>query len=173
MQNRDSLFKNKKLDKQFVLIAVNGIHQRIAIFDALAEMKKVATILYSNRGNKTFVSSFEVNENYQQNGLGRLLFEIALTHADILDITMLYGDAEPINNIKGISNNENSTFEEEQQAIISIYKKLGCTVNPIDNRFVQKWKSGEKIKQASMLVSKVAYMLAEKDGYFKDQTQPY
>ena len=166
------LFKNQKLDKQLVLIAVNGIHQRIAIFDALAEMKEVATIIYSNRRNKTFISSFEVDENYQQNGIGRLLFEIALTHADILDITMLYGDAEPINNIKDVSNIEGKTFEDEQNTLIKIYQKLGCTINPIDNRFVQKWKSGEKIKQASSLVSKVAYLLAEKDVYSKDQNQP-
>ncbi len=166
------IFKNHKLNQHFVLMSIKGSHNKIMILNPEDDFCDIATILYTARGNKTFISSFEVNEDYQQNGLGRLLFDIALTHADILGITNVYGDADPINNIKGVSNQEGITFEDEQQAIIKIYQKLGCTFEPESHRFYQEWKSGEKIKQANPLVLTVSNILAEKDGFAPGQNQP-
>ncbi len=165
------VFKNHKLNQTFVLMAIKGSHNKIMILDPSDDMSDIATLLYTARGHKTFISSFEVNENYQQCGLGRLLFEIALTHSDILGITTVYGDADPINNIKGVSGEPGISFEDERTAIKTIYQKLGCKIKN-DDRFYQDWKKGEKIKQACPLVLKTAYLLAEKDGFIKDQNQP-
>ena len=85
------IFKNQNLQRQFMLVAVKGIHNKIMLFDELNDMFEVATILYSVHGKKIYLSSFEVDENYQQNGLGRLLFETAATHGDILGATEIYG----------------------------------------------------------------------------------
>lgn len=128
-------FQNKNFDRSFLLMAIKGFRYRLLIFDETSDMTQIAELLYSVRGNKIYISSFEVNENYQQNGLGRMLFEIAMTHGDILGATRIYGDADPINNIKGVSDNENATFEDEQQAIFTIYQKLGCTINPETHGF--------------------------------------
>lgn len=166
------LFKNHKLNQHFLIMSIKGSHNKIMILNPEDDFCDIATLLYTARGNKAYVSSIEVNEDYQQNGFGRLLFEIALTHADILGITLVYGDVDPINNIKGVSNIEGKTFEDEQNALIKIYQKLGCTYNETTNRFHQKWKSGEKIKQANPLVLKIANILAEKDGFSPVQNQP-
>ena len=166
------LFKNHKLNKYFLLMSIKGSHDKLMIFDPEDDMFNIATLLYTARGNKAYISSFEVHEEYQQNGFGRLMFEIALTHADILGITHVYGDVDPINNIKGVSGIEGVTFQDEQNALIKIYQKLGCSFDQNTERFYQKWKSGEKIKQANPLVLEVANIIAEKDGFSKDQNQP-
>lgn len=165
------LFKNSKLNQNFIIMSVKGSHNKIMILNPIDNMNDIATILYTARGHKTFISSFEVNENYQQCGLGRLLFDIALTHSDILGITTVYGDADPINNIKGVSRKPGVSFDDERTAIKNIYQKLGCRIEN-DDRFYQDWKEGEKIKQASPLVLETAYLIAEKDGFIKDQNQP-
>lgn len=166
------VFKNQKLQQQFILMAIKGIHNKIMLIDELNNMFEFATILYSIHGKKIYLSSFEVNENYQQNGFGRLLFETAIAHGDILGATEIYGEASPINNIKGVSDAENSTFEDEEKAIFTIYEKLGCKINPLNHNFYKKWTSGKKIQQASSFVEKVAYMLAKKDGFSREQHQP-
>ena len=166
-------FTHNNFDRPFLLIAIKGSHQKLLIYDELFNMTKVGEILYAIRGHKVYISSFEVNEDYQQNGIGRLLFNLAATHGDIENATFIYGDADPINNIKGVSGQEGVTFEDEQQAIFKIYQKLGCTVNPETHGFYQVWKLGEKTKQASPLVLEIANILAEKDGFsLTDQNQP-
>ena len=167
------LFKNHKLNQCFLIMSIKGSHNKIMILNPEDDFCDIATILYAIRGNKTYIASIEVNEDYQQNGFGRLLFEIALAHTDLCGLTLAYGDVDPINSIKGVSNVEGTTYEDEKTALIAIYQKLGCTYNETTNRFHQKWKSGEKIKHANPLVLKIANILAEKDGFsLTDQNQP-
>lgn len=167
------IFKNHKLNQHFLIMSIKGSQNKITILDPENDFCDIATILYTACGNKAYISSFEVNENYQQNGFGKLLFEIALTHADILGIKLAYGDVDPINTIKGISNVEGYTFEDEYNALITIYQKLNCKYDQNTNRFYQKWNTGEKIKQASPLVLNIATLLAEKNGFgLTEQNQP-
>ena len=166
-------FQNKNFDKPFLLMAIKGSHHKLLIYDETLDMTQIAEILYAIRGHKVYISSFEVNEDYQQNGIGRLLFNIAATHGDIENATFIYGDADPINNIKGVSDKEGVTFEDEQQTIFKIYQKLGCIVNPETHGFYQVWKYGDKLKHADPFVKNIATILAEKDGFsLTEQNQP-
>lgn len=166
------VFKNQKLQQQFILMAIKGIHNKIMLIDELNNMFEFATILYSIHGKKIYLSSFEVNENYQQNGFGRLLFEIAIAHGDILDATEIYGEASPINNIKGVSDAENSTFEDEEKAIFTIYEKLGCKINPLNHNFYNKWTSGKKFNKPLRLLKKLHICLPKKTVFQEKQHQP-
>lgn len=159
--------QNKKLNKPLLLVASKTSKNKIMLFEESMGSNQIAEISYSKNGNSMFISSFEVNENFQQNGLGRFLFDLASAHLDLLGVTKLYGEANPTNNIKGTSSNENVTFEEEQAKIIEIYKKLGCKFPNSDNRFTQEWESGKKIEKADATIESLAYKLAERDGFQK------
>ena len=63
------------------------------------------------------LASFFVDEECQQQGYGKFLFNLACAHADVLGATHLAGSAHPTDPIKGVSNNEDS-FDKEQQKIV-------------------------------------------------------
>ena len=168
-------FYNSKLKKKFLLTArksASGKHI-LTIYDPDADMFKVGEILYTiHKNNKVFLVAVEIDANYQQSGLGRLLFDIASTHGDIFDATKIYGEAAPINNIRGVTETKEDPYRDEVQALHTIYQKLGCIFEPKSHLFSHRWKSGEKIKQASPIVETVAYSLANKEGFSKEPNQP-
>lgn len=153
-------------DKPLLVVAIKGSKHKIMVYDSPDISKEIAQISYTNMGGDMHISSFEVNEQHQQKGLGKFLFNLASTHADITGTTRLYGQANPTNAIKGVSNVEGKSFRHEQLAVVLVYKSLGCTFKA-DNNFEQIWKSGEKIEKSNNLIQNLAYKIAEQDGFSK------
>lgn len=154
----------KNFDKPLLVVAIKGSKHKIMIYDSPDIAKEIAEISYSNNKKDMFLSTFEVNEQYQQKGLGRFLFNLAVAHVDSTGTSRLYGQANPTNNIKGVSNVEGKTFNHEKQAIIEVYKKLGCHVG-FDGNFEQTWKPGEKIKNANELIIYLAQKISSQSEF--------
>ena len=143
--NRDFLFTYRK----------SKSHTRfIKIFDVQYGLNEIAEISYSIT-NSTYISTFETKEEFQGNGIGRLMFETALAQSDKLGSTRAHGQASPTNSISGVKHTQGNV--EEQKVINRIYKKLGCTIHNedsqnIDTLFNIDWESGERYNKASPLV---------------------
>lgn len=157
--------EDKQFDQPFLLVSTSGMKQKIMLFDGEHGLDEFAEISYSRPTKGIVLSSFKVNENMQQQGYGRFLFELATTHADVMGGTHLAGTANPIAPIKDVSALDRSNFEQEQQTLITIYKKLGCEFVENDNFFKQTWNNGDKIKKASPVILELAYKIAETYGF--------
>lgn len=158
------IVNDKQFSAPFLLVSTNNIKQKIMLFDGNAELDQFAEISYSRPSKGMVLASFFVDEEYQQQGFGKFLFNLACAHADILGANHLAGSAHPTDPIKGVSNNEDS-FDAEQQTIIEIYKKLGCTFEEGSTFFEQNWTNGDKIKNANSLTQELAYKIAETYGF--------
>jgi hypothetical protein len=162
---------DEKFSTPFMLVSTNNMKQKIMLFDGNNGLNRFAEISYSKPQKGIILATFEVDENYQQQGFGKFLFNLASTHADVLGSTYHAGTAHPTAPIKGVSKPsdhifDDETFDKEQKTINSIYQKLGCTFeNENDTFFEQHWKSGDKIKNASPLVQDLAYQIAETYGF--------
>ena len=97
------VIKFKKIDRP-LLFVIRKKHDRILkLFDETKGLNEIAVIRYSITKDRVFVSTFEVNKDYQQKGIGKFMFQFALAHSDLLGATYLYGHADPIDEIKGVS----------------------------------------------------------------------
>ena len=96
----------------------------------------------------TILGSAGLLSEFQQNGIGRLLFEIAIAHGNKMGANSLYGYASPTSSIKGVSNNEGTSYDKEQMALIDIYSHLGCEFIKNDDyfKFVKTWNR-EDVKE--------------------------
>lgn len=110
--------------------------------------EKMAEIRYRLGRDSVFISSFFVDERYQNMGFGRLIFEFSLAHGDAKGATRAYGTASPTDPIKGVSDElDEMNYEKELAALKGIYQKLGCEFID-DTSFVRKWQHGEMISKA-------------------------
>lgn len=145
-------FYHKKLDQNLLCVFLGGGQSSILIYSTKNGFNHIAEIRYRASGNSMFVSAFECDSNFQQNGLGRFLLDMAMAHADLKGCVTMYGVANPTNEIKGVSG-EGVLLEDEKQALYKIYKKLGCSLENIvvnnqptnDIMFKQCWVSGQKL----------------------------
>lgn len=143
---------NEKLSQDFLYVYVRGASRKIMVFEEGNEIKPVATVLYSIGSSTVNISSLEVDEKFQRNGIGTSLMQTILAHGDCLGATRLKGSATPINTIKDVSSFAEDNRQQEQQAINSFYSANGChfiegqTYTTDGEKFEQMWKSGEKIK---------------------------
>ena len=139
----------EKLNQPILIVFFKRAANKIKIFDAVNGIDAIAEITYTQHKHKVFISSYEVISEYQQNGLGKLLFNLALAHSDYNGITSVYGHATPINEVKGISSTDKDSYDKIQQVLYKIYEKLGCEFDFYgeNNTFSQEWKSGDKFKK--------------------------
>jgi len=107
---------------------------------------KLAEIRYRVGAESVYISSFNVDEKYQQMGIGRAIFEFAMAHGDAKGATRIYGTASPTDPIKGVSDeiDDENTYLREMEVLKTIYTKLGCVFIDKEN-FVAKWQPGDKI----------------------------
>ena len=155
---------DKSFKEPFLLVSTNNIKQKIMLFDGNTDLEQFAEISYSRPTKGMILATFEVDEEHQQQGFGRFLFNLACAQADILGCHHLAGTAHPTAPIKGVSSEEHDIFEQEQQVIIDIYKKLDCTFADDSTFFEQHWTNGDKIKNANPLTQELAYKIAETYG---------
>ena len=134
---------NQKLNKELLVCFTTSSKSSIMVFDENSNINEIAKISYAIRGNNVVVSSIEVNSDYQQNGIAKMLFNIALAHADFQLANNAFGDVDPINDIRGI---DKDNFEKHKETLIEIYKKLGCSYCEETNRFNISWEHGERIE---------------------------
>ena len=162
---------DKSFKKPFLMVSTNNMKQKIMLFDGNNDLNRFAEISYSRPGKGMVLATFEVDEAHQQQGFGKFLFELATAHADILGCTHLAGSAHPTAPIKGITRSaeriyDEERFKQEQDTLVQIYQKLGCTfTSDNDTFFEQHWQSGDKIKNASPLIHELAYQIAETYGF--------
>ena len=141
---------NKKLGKHFLMVFTSTTHRNVMVFDENHGLNEIGIIRYSLHSNSAFISEFEVSENAQGAGVGRLMFEFAAAHADAVGCSSLYGYAKPTNAIKGVSEFGKDCYAQELEALIKIYEKLGCSFddpenqNSMDKKFTLGWKPSER-----------------------------
>ena len=149
------IMRNNSLNQDLLFVFLSGATNCILVYDGNHSINEIAEIRYVARNGKCFISTFECDENFQGNGIGKTIFNLALAHADALNIGNAYGYANPTNNIAGVSEEEN--FEKEKQALYTIYEKLGCTLKDVEvfenrameKRFEQTWTHGDKLRNLS------------------------
>lgn len=147
----DSVFvqivHSSTLDKDFLLTYTSGTHEKIMLFDGKRGFNQIALIYYAIKGTKIKITDFEVDIEYQNKGIGRFLFNLALALSDLQGKVFAYGDANPINEIKGIESVKNvDSYTQHIVKLFEIYQSLGCSFNQKEdiNRFETSWKHGEK-----------------------------
>lgn len=155
---------DKQFNEPFLLVSTNNIKQKIMLFDGNTDLEQFAEISYSRPTKGMILATFIVDEEHQQQGYGKFLFNLACAHADVLGGHHLAGTAHPTDPIKGVSGTD-ASFDEEQKTIIEIYKKLGCTFEDGSTYFEQHWNNGDKIKNANSLTQELAYKIAETYGF--------
>ena len=131
---------NKKLDKELLFAYIGGPREKIMVYDILCE-KEIAKISYVLNNKGVYISEFVVDSEYQQNGIGKTLFNMVACRGLLLDKKLVYGIASPTDELKDFAgNDEDFTFDEEKRVIAQIYQKLGCEVLLIDkeNHFTFK-----------------------------------
>ena len=95
-----------------------------------------------------YVSSFRVNVNMQQKGIGRALFNLAAAYSDLKGVNCIWGMISPIDDIKGVSNNTTAGSLAEFKALVNIYSSLGNRIDQDYNGcccFVTEFLSGHRI----------------------------
>ena len=145
-------FKVKALNKELLCVFLPGSSNSILLYDENCGLNNVGEIRYVIRDGKCFVSTFETDKNFQQMGIGRFMFNMALAHADAVGAKTAYGYPNPTNEIMGVSSGEEDMFEKEKQTLLKIYEKLGCKVENIsinENAVMEKkfeicWNHGER-----------------------------
>jgi len=158
--------QNKKLKKDLLVAYLRQDKHLIYVYDAEKAAKEIARIRYSFGDMGVFIRELFVEEQYQQNGIAKLLLDIAMIHGDSQGLSMLYGFASPTAKIKGVSEGHNDLGSaNEQMALTEIYTRMGCTfdaqLNDIDDdyKFVKRWKPGVEYyladKKIKMLVKKI------------------
>lgn len=147
---------NRKLNKNFLLVFISGSINKLVVYDEEHGTNEIARILYVIRGKNLVVSELEVQEEFQQNGIAKLLFNIALAQADLQGATFAYGQVDPINNIKGIDADNQRELKEK---LIEIYTKLGCFYNKENNCFEICLKENENISGLDSEIKKFVYLI--------------
>ena len=149
-------FSCKKLNMDLLCLYLYGAHPSLMVFHKDYGINHIAEINYRVAGDKCFISTFECVPQFQGNGIGKFLFNMAMAHADALGATKIYGYINPTDEIKGVQSKANS-LEPEKEALKQIYTKLGCNLSNEDVfgnhasevKFEQSWAHGEKLKGLS------------------------
>jgi len=145
---------NRKLNKNFLLVFISGSKNKLVVYDEEHGTNEIARILYVISGKNLVVSELEVQEEFQQNGIAKLLFNIALAQADLQGATFAYGQIDPINNIKGVEPDNQVALKEK---LIEIYAKLGCIYNKENNNFEMTWNENEKLSGLDRQIKSFVY----------------
>ncbi len=152
--------KLKRIDTPLLLVAKKTAGRQISIYDESNGFNEIASIRYAITGDRVFISSFEVREDYQRKGIGRYLFEFALAHGDALCATSMYGHASPTAPIKNVSQ---YGYKYDRLALQEIYTRLGCKFSQTeqDKKFVQRWQPGDKLDSIDIKTQDIIYQLTE------------
>ena len=142
--------ENSKLNKTLLIAVKKGSKSNVLVFEEENGLNEIGSATFTINGRGVYLSKFVVNENFQQNGIGRLMFNLAMACGDKMGRTCIYGEANPTDPIKGVSNQENNTFLKEQEKIRELYECLGCQLN--GENFVRNWQSGKILKQSDKQV---------------------
>ncbi len=139
---------NDKLRKPLLFVYLRKARHELQVYEADHGIQEIAKLGYSIQDRNMYISDFLVEEEFQQNGIGGLLFKIAIAHGNKMGANSLYGYASPTSSIKGVSNNEGTSYDKEQMALIDIYSHLGCEFIKNDDyfKFVKTWNR-EDVKE--------------------------
>ena len=164
---KECVFKvihNTKIDKDLLFAYIGGAREKIMVYDISCE-REIARICYALNNKGVYLSEFVVDSEYQQNGIGKTLFDMVGCRGLQLDKKLIYGVASPTDEIKGVSKEEDDTFEEEKKAIVKIYEKLGCEVisDDEDNHFTFKIEKNAKFNKQTVNFIKEIKQLNESE----------
>ena len=155
----------EKLKKELLFVSTKPNIYSLKVFDEFSGLDQVAEIRYSINGSSVYISSFVVNEEYQQKGIGKMLFEYALAHGDCMGASRIYGTASPTDPFKGVSSKDDSeyTYDKEVITLKAIYKKLGCRF--IDNEnFMYTWEQNKKMDKVNPKIKNMIEKCVERDA---------
>ena len=135
------LFKTSKKSERY----------SIQLFNGKTNIIPTARINYlvQNDG-RGYIASFVTTAQYQSNGFGRYIYNLALAHLDNLGVNESYGLITPINEIREISNRHIFNEHDKIEFLKNTYESLGNTVKPLLNdmieyEFSSLWLPHEKI----------------------------
>jgi len=148
--------KVDKMGKNLLFAAFRKNIWIVRVYDESKGLDEIAEIRYNFNENSIYISSFNVSEEYQQNGIGRMIFEYALAHGDAMGANRVYGTASPTDPFKGISSKDESeyTYDKEVEALKTIYKKFGCRFID-DENFVKVWEPKSQIAKIDLEFKKM------------------
>lgn len=154
-------FKSQNFNKPLLVAMKKSTHGKILIFCDGYGLDQIALASYNINNKGVYLSQFVVNEEFQQKGIGRFMFELAMAHGDYCGVNCVYGVANPTDAIADVSNKKDVTFDKEKQIIKEIYLKLGCTLN--GENFIRTWKQGEIIKESNKIIISLIDQLKENE----------
>lgn len=151
----------KKANKNFLCLCLDGHTKTIRLYSAENNLNEVCEIEFKILNSGVFIEKFETDEFYQNAGLGKYLYNLALGYADYVGCKNSFGYIEPINAINGISNREKYCKNEEVEFLKNVYKKL---VNEIEvmniegidvYKFTDNWQTNEKFEKLDNIQKEV------------------
>ncbi len=142
-----------KADKDYVLrYRRKDIFADLILYD-VESSKPISTIEYDLHGDKCYISYFKTDYDYQGKGIGKFLYQLAQAHADKYKICCSHGIISPMEDIKGITETQQQTYETEMNFLKLMYHALGNQIQnecdlypgmPVD-AFKDVWEQNTKI----------------------------
>ena len=88
------------------------------VFDEQNGLNEIGSIIFTINGRGVYLSKFVVDETFQQNGIGSFMFNFAMAYGDKIGRTCIYGEANPTDPIKGVSDQSKQNFQKEHLTTI-------------------------------------------------------
>ncbi len=110
----------------------------IKLYNGKTGIVPTARIHYLIQNNgKCYISSFVTEKEYQSNGFGRYIYNLALAHMDNMGVNESYGLITPIGEIKELSNRHIFNEREQINFLVETYKSLGNDIKPLLNDMIE------------------------------------
>lgn len=97
-----------------------------------------------------YIAHFHTNYNYQGQGIGKYIYQLAQAHMDCTNINNSYGVISPLDDIKGVTKSGIDSEKAERKFLALMYHALGNTVietkdneKPI-TQFRDSWTHNQK-----------------------------
>lgn len=155
----------------------------IALLDGPSSVANpISFIRYKLKNYGMHISYFKTRYDYQGTGLGKFLYQLAQGHADKLGLKFSDGLICPIDNIKGVTKDDEDCTQQEFKFLALMYHALGNkiieknTYQCIDLTFEDNWKHGQKIEkldenQKEFLEKMVEYEMKQNQKYLESKNK--
>lgn len=141
----------EKAKRTFICAHFKLDDYKMCLYDPKKESTApVSRIDYHFNYQGLHISHFKTSAEYQNQGLGRKVYNLAMAHADSVGITYSHGYILPTGEIKAFSNKQAYSELERLNFLKDVYKNLDNVVIPLINdvfeyEFESTWKHNERV----------------------------
>lgn len=110
-------------------------------------------IISFTKQKEYYIAHFHTNYDYQGNGLGKYIYQLAQAHMDCTNINMSYGVISPLDDIKGITKSGINSDKAERNFLALMYHALGNNIIESKNNgkpittFRDCWEHNQKYEK--------------------------